>query len=911
MLRRNHATSKIPSKIKKQYDRLKQDVDDDEEANGNDNFVIDDKKEDNQRIGSGVGGDKDEEDKGYGTEDENDDGSFGGVADIDVVEAIRRAQQAEKTRFASLSKFGQLKSILKNFWIKNANKDEMKCSTEQQRQWVIRIFTILINFSMVIGMLVWTGHHAHHGAVPVAPLGLKDLCAPVALELGDTSQCEKACHPASCCWSDDMDGSCLEVNEEICIGYSYCKNLLYHFEKAGIQPSWSKTIQLPSPSIHRSCALDDNGIFKTESECLSICQPSSCCFELSKKLNCVEGNEDACQEYAAFCSNLPREGFLADYDGSIPPAPNTLTFVCSVQSIQESNDNYDMCTTFCKPALCCIGLGNIANCADPEHEKQCEEYSPHCKHVWPDVTANRPEINSNYVKKFDVPSPIVALCSEEKRTWDANGNNFCLDACKFGECCWADGDENCENEYGSICAEYQNCPDYQNHVVDVDKDWFIPHPSTPIDELCSISSVLTAEGLAACSEACNKASCCFDTRKNNCANALFETCDLYHPCKYLPKENQRIAPVDVRPPVDNVCSEKNLRTARGRALCNAICEAGECCFDDPPYNCFDDNPGRCREYDGCRAMTKVPPAPSDLPMLCSDEVLQARGLDLLLCEDACKPGSCCNEPDPGNCFQQNGDTCNGYEPCMKINANDGFDVTPLAKVCSPDNFSVGDGGIECADECAVAKCCYSTEADNCFATHPFFCNAYMPYCTSALGAQALSVIQQSKIDEITQKEEYDEEKLENDDKYYGENEDDDEDYTEYQEFLDPTLSVCSKSNISTKDGRQQCEQECNLVDCCRSNRAPTCPEVNESYCNSHVEPCAILDDLSMSLLDVAPSQLNNICHADNIISMEGLDACEKACAPASCCFTRGGTNCAKRNSVACDSYAICEMMGNN
>ena len=765
--------------------------------------------------------------------------------------------------------------------------DQEQIQQELKRTWAIRICAIIINFSIVISMLSWTSRIGKRNDIPTAPLGLKDLCAPLALELGDTDQCENACHPASCCWGDTVEDNCLHMNEELCAGYSYCEDLKYHFDAKGIQPSWTTPeLDMPPDSIHWNCATDDNGVLVNEDQCLKHCQPASCCFELSKHLNCVSENKDACAAYKDFCSKLPPEGFLADYDGSIPPAPNSLSFVCSKESIQESDANYDMCITFCSPALCCVGQGNLANCADPGHENQCKEYAPYCKHVWP-YSDELAENHSEYIEKYDVPSPVSALCDDKKLTWDVNANNYCKNACSYGECCWTSGNSNCEDEFGPICAEYHACPEYQNNVQPVTEDWFVPDPSLPMDELCSVSSVLTTDGLKACADACSKASCCFDSRKNNCADELSAICDLYHPCKFLPKENKQIATM-ISPPVDNICSEKNLRSTSGRELCEAICEPAACCFDHPPYNCFDDNPARCREYDGCRAMTDVPPAPRKMADLCSEDILKLRGYDLLLCEDACRPGTCCYEPEPGNCFQQNGKTCEGYEPCSRLSSSDGFDFTPLHKVCSPDNISVGDGGIECAEECAVAACCYKPGSEGCFDSQPNFCNAYMPYCTTVLGAQALGIIQKSKIDEIVAAE------------------DDDQ---EFEEEMDPLKEICSKDNVMTEEGRKQCEDECVLVACCLAEGPFSCLEENKNYCDSHVGVCEILEDGSGSIISFAPPDLEETCSFDNIVSMDGLAACEKACAPSSCCFRRGGSNCGTKNKAECDSYSICEIVG--
>lgn len=816
---------------------------------------------------------------------ESVDDDFGGVADIDVDGAFKRAQDAERERINSLFVKDKISTTLRR-WITNAFSADGTGdkSYEEKRRSVIRVFLILFNFILFMILLSWVTHVGMHKRIPVAPLGLKDLCSPSALSMGDTKQCEKACHPASCCLNDSVnkysDDNCYDENLEICMGYTYCENLLYHLEENGIEPAWGKkTIGMPPASLRWDCELDDNGVYVDEAACLKHCQPVSCCFEMTEHLSCTHDNDAACAAYKPYCGQLPREGFVADFDGSIPPPPNSLAEFCSEDAIQESEDSYDMCVTFCSPALCCIGQGILANCDDPNHYEQCLQYAPYCKTVWP-FSEGLAEDHGDLVKKFEIPSPLTSLCS------DNGDKNDCLQACTFGSCCWADGENNCEDESGAICSEYHTCPNYED-VEDDPTSYFVPDPPEPIEELCSISAVMTDEGLSMCAGACEKASCCFDTRKHNCAEELSEICELYHPCKYLPKEQQMIK-FDIRSPVDAVCAKENLFTSAGRELCATICEPANCCFENPPYSCFEDNPGRCREYDACRALTVVPPAPRDISIRCAPEAVAERGLDFLLCEDICKPGNCCHEPDPGNCYDMNTETCGGYEPCNVLTEADGFDFAQIKDVCSFDNLKADSGGLDCAQECEPSACCFKEGEESCLSSHPYFCEAFLPYCATVLAADRLGRFNKDKEEEKVQEE------------------------NETKEQASEELKmICSPENISTSDGRKQCEDECVLVACCLAEGEFSCAEDNEVYCATHIQICEILEDGSGSIIDFASPDLEEICSVDNIVSMAGLDACEKACAPSSCCFARGGTNCFALNEAECGSYSICELMGHD
>lgn len=847
---------------------------------------------------------------------------------------------------------------------------------------VIRFTLILLIIFLVTKMILWTKSvDDQYSHIPYAPIGLKDMCSPMLLSAGDSDLCKKYCQPAMCCWSPYKKNKCsAESNRmaDVCSGYeTYCQTLSYNLgdEASSYYMNPSATaaeannknqiIDSAPIDLAQECALTPSGSLIHHQACLAACQPASCCFEISPALSCLEANPEQCEDYKrGGCIYLPAKGFLTDHTSSLPPKPSSLEYTCSLQSISKAEEMHDLCVTLCEPALCCIGLGNVRNCAAEKDsaEQLCKEYSPHCKNVWPystEIAVNNP----GSTQHFEIPSPLYAVCSMQEHA----NPDLCDSACDLGSCCWnKDPDQNCEKDYAQICAEYHSCPHYKMNApdfyhtgtalnddfIDDDSSLSVKMPEVSMDILCSISNLLSDEGLSKCRRECEKAKCCFASSHNSCLDNFSATCDLYAPCSSLPpdfsssstnnndkqssnsSEKNNIPPPQ---PVDELCSEGNLRTKKGRDLCSQICEAGMCCFEQASdENCFLDNPSRCREYDACRAMYQVPEPQGDIeskcePLLSSDfsyNIKNNADLSLAdsqkLCKDACKPASCCWEPEPGNCYQQNAATCQKYEVCSMVDDSssslsvwsDGFDTSTVTQLCSTENKRSKQGLEQCQKACSVASCCVNNnneeeewmEGTSSSGCGDEFCSFYVEQCEDVL-IHTADNNKDSALLPTTPSSSQNNVEISN------------------ESSLDSVQIVCSEEGVNrTPDGRQKCKDECSMVTCCvvPSSSPYSCVEQNPYYCSTHVDACEILtaqyqeeeeEDSSPYYdtgLPYAPPELEDrFCTDSNIRTFSGRSKCEEMCAVSSCCFAfstgdqASSFSCYEENQEACDTYSVC------
>mmetsp|Transcript_42734 Transcript_42734/g.129823 ORF Transcript_42734/g.129823 Transcript_42734/m.129823 type:complete len:1180 (-) Transcript_42734:176-3715(-) len=667
------------------------------------------------------------------------------------------------------------------------------------------------------------------GAVPLPPAHINEICdySNLAGSEDMRAECEEVCRPASCCWAPDAESSCFQSQEKMCGRYSSCGDLVdlsVDMDSDGgpgmqHQPRPGDTI-VPDPPerLPEYCALTSGQPGSPEAQgadhgtCLDYCRPASCCLERGPNLSCKSNihNAGSCKFYSVYCSNLPSSELISDYDGRIPSPPKGLVELCDAGMVSSDADAYDECDRLCSPGLCCVGLGLEVDCLFTDRE-DCRSYEEACESVWPAEAFGDGYFDDGEV----VPTPLANICNEAALRTD-EGRALCDDVCRSASCCWESGLGNCAGYNDATCPDYSLCPAFRATRVEdgLDSAKSAPVPMQPLDNLCSISSILHLEGLDACKAACALGSCCFETPDDgdvgsgkSCSSD--PTCSLYQVCSKLPYEEWSTR--EVPSPLEYICHPNNLIDDMGKSRCFEVCQPGSCCWADGLDSCFEDDPGRCYQYDPCRANLNIPPAPSTLAETCDFGFSNDR--EKVECMQACQPAACCwgeggneNKESYGLCYDANDFTCDEYlSHCDTVKSDLHYGmgpdpyISPVAKACSTRSLQTDLGIRKCREECEPAWCCVAEDPLNCYDSNPVFCAKYAPICGPMLTSDLLY--------------EDDYEKVKDGD-------------------LTPIDIICSMKSIMTVAGRRNCEEMCSFAECCFSpgEDGSNCRDENEQYC---------------------------------------------------------------------------------
>ena len=622
----------------------------------------------------------------------------------------------------------------------------LRARTEQKT--MVRSISCILLILVLAGVIAWTTETKLHGKIDKSKvdqimLDINEACSEKNIYGLSATKCKDLCKPHACCWDSEIYNNNLDCMNDLrknCTLYEPCQTLIKH-RKPKIKP--------PPDDINELCALtdvkgeeDEKVLIDIDDACRKACLPGECCLETSQEVECFSQNEEVCTLYETPCSHIPPDGFISDFGGKLPPIPNSMSIACAPD--QSNAELIEICNSVCNEALCCIGKGNLANCAAEESHEECEEYKEFCLDVWPD---------SDIIEIPD--SAIDTLCSDEIIK-TKHGMDECHRICFLGSCCWDENETgNCYkgNEY--ICDKYSPCVDiFRNKVVGFP---IVPIPISDLEIMCGSNALVSFPVLQNCIQSCSLGACCFGYGKLNCASENADACLKYKPCQNLPLFNQpQNAPMS---PLEVICSPDLIQTVEGFATCSAVCEPGACCNDAFPHSCYAQHSDACEEYEPCRSIKVVPPPPPDLYDKCSSQNFANEEL-LLECVEACRSSMCCFEDGYGNCKANNVDVCSQYSLCLDIPEVE-HDENPIAKLCSPESLGTRNGRKECLTACQGAWCCISEGEGNCVDDKPDFCFEYIPFCKDIL------LNAQFNVDDID----------------------------------DPLIITCSKQNIVTKAGK--------------------------------------------------------------------------------------------------------------
>ena len=208
-----------------------------------------------------------------------------------------------------------------------------------------------------------------------------------------------------------------------------------------------------------------------------------------------------------------------------------------------------------------------------------------------------------------------------------------------------------------------------------------------------------------------------------------------------------------------------------------------------------------------------PPAVENLASLCSsDSINKDHGLEL--CVESCKPGICCvsieEDSTAGifyageNCASAHSEMCIQYEPCRNLyNRLDENDLNsleesmeesslPFAPLALPQICANSKDLSSCAEACKNGACCSEFSTDSCADIYPEECIGYLP----------CDVLDDDNTSEL----------------------------------------FCTVDNLSSKEGRKQCESICKDANCC-FEKENNCKE--EDICEDY-KSCELLSMISAS-----------------------------------------------------------------
>ena len=382
----------------------------------------------------------------------------------------------------------------------------------------------------------------------------------------------------------------------------------------------------------------------------------------------------------------------------------------------------------------------------------------------------------------------------------------CQETCQPVECCNPMSENNCLAENAEKCFEYAKC-----HVLEETTTRAAPANLT---QVCLLQDDKTE-----CVKACQEAKCCVD-ETNNCQDSQFLTCMDYAACQVLSK----VATVEPAPEgLLETCMDPN-----GREECESECAKASCCWEQDG-NCLATDMITCMTYAPCGSLLfQAPNSVVDRP---DEDFQQACSIDSVLtpdgyedCADLCGEADCCMAEGEENCFMQDPIGCMQYLQCGLLAFSGGqveaADTQELQEKCDLQQIlNNGTVSEECKTACEPAECCVSQGDDNCLADgNALACATYLP-CLPVLlfGESGLgSIFSGGGLPDFG-------------DGFPGFG-GDSNGGGNFPLFGEGTLEsppddlqdTCSIQNISTDEGRKECEAVCATADCCTSMDSDNC-----------------------------------------------------------------------------------------
>jgi hypothetical protein len=427
-------------------------------------------------------------------------------------------------------------------------------------------------------------------------------------------------------------------------------------DEVGLSPE--ETVSSPFTEskayITSVCSEDDKTL------CEKTCEPVDCCNPFAEN-NCLMENAEKCMEYA-MCHVVTELESIG--------APSDLAQTCETAS--------DACRAACEDVKCCFD--DVDKCQDTQFLK-CLDYAP-CQilNKKSTVTPASPE--------------LINICLDPEE----QDRGACETECEKASCCWDETVEgNCLTTDMISCMTYSPCGALlipaANTVVD--------RPDNDFNEICSIDSVLTADGYADCQDKCATATCCTAAGEDNCFQIDPVGCLQHLQCGLLNLAGGSVEPADTTS-LTEICNLQEILNSGPSDECKTACEPAKCCVSQDDNCLADGNVLACASYLPCLPVLLlgenglggfpdfnftgsgggeqdvVPPIfgegtigepPEGLQEKCSN----SDTLDE--CTELCKEVECCTSMGDDNCLLENVIACATWnlQGCFAVN---GFQQAP-------------------------------------------------------------------------------------------------------------------------------------------------------------------------------------------------------------------------------------------
>ena len=737
---------------------------------------------------------------------------------------------------------------------------------------------------------------------------------------GSATECMDSCYDGYCCFSSTseiLDGnsanstspSCYELS--MCEGYFPCLMVIL----SSLSPA-NQTDFLPNPpdDLPELCSEDSLKTQIGAVQCMSHCANAMCCIDVNSTNTCIDENLALCTQYAP-CSRILKGMLIIDSDSKVNQTTNAslplphpeLANICNPDFFRKV-ENRTACALECQAALCCYD--DVDGCLEDDFDS-CMAYFP-CQALI-DYLGDA----SNITK----PSAnLTRNCDAESRATKA-GRTECVKDCFPGLCCYHPKNS-CFADDIFACLAYSPC----EPIIDLDDGTFkgivpllntspgnatdveVPPPPSDLLDKCSLDSLLSVNGVAACFGACANSYCCTSDDKN-CYDSNKKNCNLYEPCLnllYTPSDKnhtdvstQNTTDVILEPPPDNLDSICDPDQAFTSPDCRLACEPAACCYsvDD---SCRSKQPKRCKSYSPCEVFEKVNGEPLNntiIRKVCAATAFEKNNKP---CKDLCREGSCCfaNVSDSDSCSNNDG-FCEYYTPCEILvddktptQPNTTVNATSLRKVCVPDILlNDTEAREKCADACLGWECCFlghknegSCHEDVAFCKEYSPCLALSPYTNASLSLEHVCLPPNSTFTD---------------------------------EHMLACESLCEEGLccLIREGDKESCAEKtnfCSAFDPCSalsaSNSSASPSSMSSAGHAEHSSSHSLAPSVSPSPTSVNFTSISiaEACNTTNTSKDAARDACINVCIDGACCFLDENIpeSCAKKTKF-CSDYLPC------
>lgn len=167
----------------------------------------------------------------------------------------------------------------------------------------------------------------------------------------------------------------------------------------------------------------------------------------------------------------------------------------------------------------------------------------------------------------------------------------------------------------------------------------------------------------------------------------------------------------------------------------------------------------------------------------------------------------------------------------------------------------------CADACRPASCC-DKDIEECKVLNPYECEPYEVQCAQVWGDAYQEVTIPGAPEEL--------------------------------------VEVCQLNG-----DYQRCSDLCYMAKCC-SEDIEACRVLNPAACDKYEGPCSGFWGDSVTVLD-PPSELQQVCTVDAVLTLDGHNRCQELCDDARCCYDPVD-KCRVVNPDICSSYESCSVL---